>query len=413
MDNLACESAALPAAAGTRAVDVFFGGAEAGAARARGLALARGEDVLCDLAAGDRGPGGAAACGGRRLVACVLRPAAPAAPGDAAEGGAEAAAAAALERVAAAVSAEIAPRLARAGECWPAAAELVRALRGAWEAHAAAGRGRLEALVQGACFEAVQGFGRTALLEPHGSDHEAAAFGERAAEWLDELLGGPWCWSPHQRRCLAEMRGLASTIHAGRGGAPPAPERARSQSPEGVAGVSASRVDAVIARRTGRFVLVLEGVRNSSNQQMIFRTCEALGIQELWLVPPPPGARYKAALGVRSRHASRGAERFLTVRRVGSPADVAAACQEEGRELWVSYCPPGGTEEPCRQQRQAERRAGGAPCVPLARGWVPQPLPRLALVLGSEGDGVSEDPQRCLGWPPGRCSSPRSASCSP
>ena len=85
-------------------------------------------------------------------------------------------------------------------------------------------------------------------------------------------------------------------------------------------------------------MMALQGVRNSANQQMILRTCEALGIQdsgptscisgdlfeqhrslfdghcfpceELWLVPPPSGAKYRAAM-VRSRHASRGAERQL------------------------------------------------------------------------------------------------------
>ncbi|CAK9082708.1 unnamed protein product [Durusdinium trenchii] len=123
--------------------------------------------------------------------------------------------------------------------------------------------------------------------------------------------------------------------------------------------------------------VVLEGVRNSANQQMILRTCEALGVQEVWLVPPPAGVKYRATM-VRSRHASRGAERFLTLHRLASVKEVAERCQAEGRELWVSYCPP--------------RLAGPSPgpeAVPLTAGSVSSPLPRLALVLGTESDGIS------------------------
>ncbi|CAK9110980.1 tRNA (guanosine(18)-2'-O)-methyltransferase (tRNA [Gm18] methyltransferase) [Durusdinium trenchii] len=110
---------------------------------------------------------------------------------------------------------------------------------------------------------------------------------------------------------------------------------------------------------------------------MILRTCEALGVQEVWLVPPPAGVKYRATM-VRSRHASRGAERFLTLHRLASVKEVAERCQAEGRELWVSYCPP--------------RLAGPSPgpeAVPLTAGSVSSPLPRLALVLGTESDGIS------------------------
>ncbi|OLP87859.1 Dihydrolipoyllysine-residue succinyltransferase component of 2-oxoglutarate dehydrogenase complex, mitochondrial [Symbiodinium microadriaticum] len=119
------------------------------------------------------------------------------------------------------------------------------------------------------------------------------------------------------------------------------------------------------------------GVRNSANQQMILRTCEAVGIQEVWLVPPPSGAKYRATM-VRSRHASRGAERFLTLRRFANVEEVAACCKVEARELWASYCPP-------------RTEVSAAVAVPLVRGSVPSPLPRLALVLGTEGEGISPE----------------------
>eukprot|EP00435_Cladocopium_sp_Y103_P052113 s679_g16.t1 len=116
---------------------------------------------------------------------------------------------------------------------------------------------------------------------------------------------------------------------------------------------------------------------------MILRTCEALGVQEVWLVPPPPGVKYRATM-VRSRHASRGAERFLTLRRFASAEAVAESCRAEGRELWVSYCPP------VRHPEAEAALAGKNPeAIPLVARSVPSPLPSLALVLGTEGDGIS------------------------
>ncbi|CAJ1355394.1 unnamed protein product, partial [Effrenium voratum] len=59
--------------------------------------------------------------------------------------------------------------------------------------------------------------------------------------------------------------------------------------------------------------------------------------------------------------------------------DVARCCREENRELWVTYCPPARSEQPQHQEV----------AVPLSTGYVPSPLPRLALVLGTETDGIS------------------------
>lgn len=135
------------------------------------------------------------------------------------------------------------------------------------------------------------------------------------------------------------------------------------------------------------------------------------GRQQVWLVPPQDGSKYRAAMR-RSQHASRGAERFLSLRRFATAAEVAAMCHHEGRELWVAHCPPelrassacgcdsdgdGGGEGESKLQaapgggagRKAERTMG-PPGGPLVAGSVPEPLPRLALVLGTEGEGVSD-----------------------
>ncbi|CAE7170070.1 trmH, partial [Symbiodinium pilosum] len=224
--------------------------------------------------------------------------------------------------------------------------------------------------VQQKCFKAVQVFARQTLLSPDLAFNAAAS--QKMSAWLATLSTAPWCWSSHQRQTLQEMLELAHLVCGGSGR-----ESGRSDQ------VAPDRVLNVLGERTSRFVVVLEGVRNSANQQMILRTCEALGIQELWLVPPPSGAKYRAAM-VRSRHASRGAERFLTLRRFATVEEVAACCKAESRELWASYCPPARTDGPA-----------GIVAVPLVHGSVPHPLPRLALVLGTEGDGISAEMLRC------------------
>jgi len=117
----------------------------------------------------------------------------------------------------------------------------------------------------------------------------------------------------------------------------------------------------------------------------ICRTCEAMGVHEMWLVPPPAGIRYKD-VAQSSKHASRGSEKFMSLRRFESAEEVAAECARQNRQLWVTYCPPS----------HAGQGAGAAPenpaltISPLQVGSVPEPLPLMALVLGTEGEGISD-----------------------
>eukprot|EP00927_Polykrikos_kofoidii_P026778 TRINITY_DN23789_c0_g1_i1.p1 TRINITY_DN23789_c0_g1~~TRINITY_DN23789_c0_g1_i1.p1 ORF type:complete len:573 (+),score=117.66 TRINITY_DN23789_c0_g1_i1:20-1738(+) len=409
-------------------VDVFFGSSEAEVARSRGLSLARGERLLCDLVRrpvkpkpclGNRGDDESS--GSCRLEAAELR--LPTHPGGSIIGGvtegdaltSHTDAAVALEALATRVSQDLIPAFGSTSTFQVAASQLLEVMREAWDHHAAAGRENLEAFVQGPCFEAVQVFSRHVLFTPEAfslghcednSDGDVMLTGNSptlpVVRWLDKLAAGPWCWSPQQRRVMKEWRTIGEQVHSGGNSgntvhiSPQIGKRACNGDGEADAdpnpeenGCGASKIDAVISQRTQRFVIVLEGVRNSANQQMILRTCEAMGIQEVWHVPPPDGVKYRAP-APRSRNASRGCERFLSLRRFANAGEVSAACDAEGRELWATHCTSSALSESARPAAGEEllpssRRAA----IPLVAGVVPDCLPRLALVLGTEGEGVS------------------------
>ena len=49
----------------------------------------------------------------------------------------------------------------------------------------------------------------------------------------------------------------------------------------------ARRIETVLARRTSRLIVILERLVDGHNYSAIFRTCEALGIQNVWIIGPP------------------------------------------------------------------------------------------------------------------------------
>jgi len=72
--------------------------------------------------------------------------------------------------------------------------------------------------------------------------------------------------------------------------------------------------EAVLSQRTGRFVLVLECVADQSNRFGIYRTAEALGVHEVWVILPP-----KARASRRTINAvSKKAQQWLSVRHFAS-----------------------------------------------------------------------------------------------
>ncbi|CAM9367968.1 unnamed protein product, partial [Heterosigma akashiwo] len=47
------------------------------------------------------------------------------------------------------------------------------------------------------------------------------------------------------------------------------------------------KAEAVLARRTARFIMVLERCTDSHNYTAVIRTAECLGVQHVWVIDPP------------------------------------------------------------------------------------------------------------------------------
>ncbi len=98
--------------------------------------------------------------------------------------------------------------------------------------------------------------------------------------------------------------------------------------------VRKERVDCVVGLRTRSLVLVLEGLEDSFNMAAVLRTCEAMGLQELHVVPRPDVPF--------SPHAkvTQGCEKWIDV----ITHDTFAACRERlksrGFSIWASAARP-------------------------------------------------------------------------
>ncbi|KAK3240005.1 hypothetical protein CYMTET_50114 [Cymbomonas tetramitiformis] len=126
-----------------------------------------------------------------------------------------------------------------------------------------------------------------------------------------------------------------------------------------------SKANAVLKRRTLRFVLVLEGVADVVNKYGIYRCAEALGVQEVWSILPAKHKVSKNALNA----VSKKAQQWLTLRTFTSTSDCIDAARAEGREIWVTHL--------------------HANAVPLE---APLTLPeRMVMVMGAEHAGVSQE----------------------
>lgn len=168
------------------------------------------------------------------------------------------------------------------------------------------------------------------------------------------------------------------------------------------------RAECILSKRTSRFLLVIETIQDANNYQALLRTADSFGVQNVWIVesgiprkheqkqthvdavseasaaaaaaaassPSPEAGASSSALAAVSSHDTTGtvsmaAGRWLTLRRFTSTADCIAALRADGREIWVTALSQG--------------------CVPFDSAHC-HPLPdRLAIVLGRELDGVSQE----------------------
>ena len=118
------------------------------------------------------------------------------------------------------------------------------------------------------------------------------------------------------------------------------------------------RIDQVIEARLASVVAAVEDTYDPHNAAATLRTCEALGLQELYVIEP--GARFSAAKGV-----TRGAHRWLDLRRF--PGGAAAIADLKARNFRVLATQPNAA---------------------VSVEDVPVDTP-LAIVFGNEHDGVS------------------------
>src|SRR6185436_51716 len=118
------------------------------------------------------------------------------------------------------------------------------------------------------------------------------------------------------------------------------------------------RIDQVIDARLASVAAAVEDTYDPHNAAATLRTCEALGLQELYVIEP--GARFSAAKGV-----TRGAHRWLDLRRF--PGGAAAIADLKARSFRVLATQPNAA---------------------VSVEDVPVDTP-LAIVFGNEHDGVS------------------------
>ena len=111
----------------------------------------------------------------------------------------------------------------------------------------------------------------------------------------------------------------------------------------------AKRIETVLARRTSRLIVVLERLVDGHNYSAIFRTCEALGVQHVWVVAPPPGgARFESRSSLRRK-----------------------AKAERARQYAANDANRRADDQPARHTMPTRRQRARAAYKPLARTFHP------------------------------------------
>lgn len=104
------------------------------------------------------------------------------------------------------------------------------------------------------------------------------------------------------------------------------------------------RAETVLRNRSGRLILILDGLMGSLHQQAMIRTAESLGIQYVFAVAP----RVERANKRVSHKVVKGSRNWVTVRHFDTVLECVAAAKELGAEVWALgagpqcvYLPPG------------------------------------------------------------------------
>jgi tRNA (guanosine-2'-O-)-methyltransferase len=148
--------------------------------------------------------------------------------------------------------------------------------------------------------------------------------------------------------------------------------RAEARSPESIIRVlepmvtegRRTRLMEVIAQRLQSVAVVFDRPYDPHNGAAVLRSCEAFGVQRLHVVERP-GTPFSVA-----RSVARGAEKWIDVTCHAGPASVVAWARAHGMSLVATH--PEGELEPDDLSR----------------------MPRVAVVLGNERDGIHEELER-------------------
>jgi tRNA (guanosine-2'-O-)-methyltransferase len=121
-----------------------------------------------------------------------------------------------------------------------------------------------------------------------------------------------------------------------------------------------ARFQRVFAARVDAVTVVMDAPHDPHNGAAVLRSCDAFGVQRLHVVERVEGF-------LASNTVARGSERWVEVRAYASPAEAIGALGASGHELVATH-------------------PEGELCPGDLRG-----IPRLALVLGNERDGIHDE----------------------
>lgn len=164
----------------------------------------------------------------------------------------------------------------------------------------------------------------------------------------------------------------------------------------GIADRTLRKAETILRHRTSRLIVVVERSTDSHNYSAIIRTCEALGVQNMWCIAPPSfdptdmqkNSNLNPKKGKKRRkkdrwlddqreleqHAAyaRGAMRWVDVRSFRTTAECVDEMRRQGYDIWVTDL---------SQEAECLRRSE-------AKGTLPV---KLAICFGSESTGASVD----------------------
>jgi tRNA G18 (ribose-2'-O)-methylase SpoU len=163
------------------------------------------------------------------------------------------------------------------------------------------------------------------------------------------------------------------------------------------------KAEAVIQGRTSRIIIVVERCTNDHNYSAILRTAEALGVQNLWIIDPPPApavveqgkhhdqhhrpvVRTAAEETERVSHTlfAQRAQEWLTLRTFSTTQDCLVALRQEKYEIWV-------TDLSQHAVPLDELKAVTTANTALTSNGNDDDQRRLAIVMGTEAVGCSRE----------------------